>query len=241
MIRTVLAALLIVFFFIITIPVLLILWVIGKINMKVHDDISYAIMKWAFGFILFVCGAKVTVKGREKVPTDTPVLYVGNHRSYFDIIVSYKNIVGPTGFIAKSEFKKVPVLAQWISCLHGLFIDRKDIKSGLKTILDAVDNVKNNNISYFIFPEGTRNHNKEMMPFKEGSLKIATKSGCPIVPFALIGTDDLFENHTPFVKSANVTVIYGDPIYTDKLSRDEQKFLGAKTRDIIQSLIDNEQ
>lgn len=240
MIRTILAAILVIFFFIVTIPVLFILWIIGKINMKLHDILSYGIMKGAFAIILFVCGAKVTVKGHEKIPTETPSLFVGNHRSYFDIIVSYKNIIRPTGFVAKSEFKKVPVLSHWISCLHGLFVDRKDIKAGLKTILEAIDNVKNNQMSYFIFPEGTRNQNNEMLPFKEGSLKIATKSGCPIVPFALIGTDDLLENHMPIIKSANVTIIYGDPIYPDKLSKEESKFLGAKIRDIIQEMIDNE-
>ena len=240
MIRTILAAILVIFFFIVTIPVLFILWIIGKINMKVHDVLSYGIMKGAFAIILFVCGAKVTVKNRDKIPTDTPVLFVGNHRSYFDIIVSYKNIVAPTGFIAKSEFKKVPVLAHWISCLHGLFVDRKDIKAGMKTILEAIDNVKNNNISYFIFPEGTRSQSEEMLPFKEGSIKIATKSGCPIVPFALIGTDDLLEKHMPVIKSAKVTVIYGDPIYPNELSREESKFLGSKIRDEIQHMIDVE-
>lgn len=240
MIRTLLAAILIVFFFIITIPILFILWIIGKINMKVHDKLSYGIMKGAFSFILFVCGAKVTVKGRENIPRDTPVLYVGNHRSYTDIIVAYKNVVGPTGFIAKQEFKKVPVLSHWISCLHGLFLDRKDIKAGLKIILEAIEHVKNDNISYFIFPEGTRSQEEEMLPFKEGSMKIATKSGCPIVPFALIGTDDILEKHSPIIKSAKVTIRYGEPIYTDSLSREDTKFLGAKIRDIIQAMIDEE-
>lgn len=239
MIRTLLAAILVIFFFFVTIPILFIFWIIGKFNMKLHDTLSYGIMKGAFSIILFVCGAKVTVIDRDKVPTDTPVLYVGNHRSYFDIIVGYRYIVGPTGFIAKKEFKSVPVLAHWISCLHGLFLDRKDIKAGLKTILEAIDNVKNNNISYFIFPEGTRNQNDEMLPFKEGSLKIATKSGCPIVPFALAHTDDLLERHSPLIKSAKVTIKYGDPIYPDKLSKEEAKFLGAKIRDQIQEMIDD--
>lgn len=239
MIRTILAAILVIFFFIVTIPVLFILWLIGKCNMKLHDTLSYGIMKGAFGFILWVCGVKVNVIGREKIPTDTPVLFVGNHRSYFDIIVSYKYVVGPTGFIAKKEFKKIPVLAHWISCLHGLFLDRKDIKAGMKTILEAIDNMKNKGISYFIFPEGTRNQNDEMLPFKEGSMKIATKSGCPIVPFALTHTDDILEKHMPYIKAANVTIMYGDPIYPDKLPKEETKFLGAKVRDIIQGMIDD--
>ncbi|MDO4188299.1 MAG: lysophospholipid acyltransferase family protein [Lachnospiraceae bacterium] len=239
MIRTILAALLIIFFFIITIPVLMILWVIGKINMNLHDTISYGIMRGAFVFILFVCGAKVKVEGLENVPKDRPVLYVGNHRSYFDIIVLYRYAKTPTGFIAKKEFKSVPVLGHWISCLHGIFLDRKDIKAGLQTILEAIDNVKNKGISYTIFPEGTRNHNKEMLPFKEGSLKIATKSGCPIVPVAMTHMDDLLENHMPFIKGANVSIRFGEPIFTDQLAKEEQKFLGAKVRDIIQNMMDD--
>lgn len=239
MIRTLLAALLIIFFFIVTIPVLFILWLIGLVNMKLHDTIAYGIMKGAFIIILFVCGAKVKVEGLENIPKDQPVLYVGNHRSYFDIIVLYRYVVGPTGFMAKKEFKSVPVLGQWITCLHGIFLDRKDIKAGLKAILEAIDNVKTKGLSYSIFPEGTRNHNKEMLPFKEGSMKIATKSGCPIIPVAMTHMDDLLENHMPWVKGAKVSIRFGEPIYTDKLDREELKFLGAKVRDNIQSMIDD--
>lgn len=239
MIRTLFAAIIIILFFFATIPVLFILWIIGKFNMKLHDTIAYGIMKGAFSFILFVAGAKITVEGRENLLKDTPVLYVGNHRSYFDIIVLYRYATAPTGFIAKKEFKKVPVLGQWISCLHGIFLDRKNIKEGLKTILEAVDNVKTKGISYSIFPEGTRNHDDEMLPFKEGSMKIATKSGCPIIPVALTHMDDLLENHMPFIKGAKVGIRFGEPIYTDKLSKDEMKFLGAKVRGIIKEMMDD--
>lgn len=238
MIRTIIDVILIIFFFLITIPILFIFWIIGFINMKVHDFLAYGLMKIAFSIILFTSGVKITVKGRENIPKDTPVLFVGNHRSYFDIIVSYRYVIAPTGFIAKKEFKKVPVLGHWISCLHGLFLDRKDLKAGLKTILEGIDHMKNDGISYFIFPEGTRNHEKEMLPFKEGSMKLATKSGSPIVPMAMTHMDDIFENHTPYVKKTKVTIAYGEPIYPDKLSKEELKFLGAHVRDVIQGMLD---
>lgn len=238
MIRTLLAAILVIIFFFVTIPVLFILWIIGKINMKLHDTIAYGIMKGAFSFILFVCGAKVKVEGTENIPKDTPVLYVANHRSFFDIIVLYRYCHVPTGFISKLEWKNFPVLGQWISCLHGLFLDRNDIKAGLKTILEAIENVKSG-ISYSIFPEGTRSHNDEMLPFKEGSMKIATKSGCPIVPVAMTNMDELLEKHSPWIKGAKVGIRFGEPIYTDKLDREEIKFIGAKVRDIIQDMIDD--
>ena len=238
MIRTFFAALLVIFFFLFTIPVLFIFWIIGKINMKAHDVLSYGLMRIAFSIILFECGVKVTVLDRDKIPTDTPVLYVGNHRSYFDIIALYRYALGTTGFIAKKEFKKVPVLSHWISCLHGLFLDRNDLKAGLKTILEAIDHMKNDGISYVIFPEGTRNHNDEMLPFKEGSMKIATKSGCPIVPVAMTHMDDILEKHMPWIRKTNVAIKFGDPIYPDKLSKDELKFLGAHVIDVIQGMID---
>ena len=238
MIRTFFAALVMLFFAIFSVPYLIIMWLLGKINMKAHDVLSYGMMKIAFTTFLFICGVKVTVTGRDRIPKDTPVLYVGNHRSYFDIIVAYKYIIGPTGFIAKKEFESVPMLSHWISCLHGLFLDRDNLKEGLKTILQAIDNIKNDKISYVIFPEGTRNQQDEMLPFKEGSMKIATKSGCPIIPFALTHADDIFENHMPFVKKTRVGLSYGEPIYPDQLSKDELKFLGSHVRDLIKNMMD---
>ena len=238
MLRTLFAYLLVVFFFIISIPCLIIFWLIGKISMNARDTLTYGMMRMAFSIILFVCGVKMEVNGVENIPTDTPVLYVGNHRSYVDIIVGYRYIPGKTGFIAKKEFLKVPVLSHWIAILHGLFLDRKDIKAGLKTVLEAIEHIKNDKLSYFIFPEGTRNKEKEMMPFKEGSMKIATKSGCPIVPVALTGTAEILEKNKYLIKPGKVSISFGEPIYTDKLDKEESKFLGAKVRDIIKEMMD---
>lgn len=87
--------------------------------------------------------------------------------------------------------------------LHCLFLDRDDIKQGLKVVLAAIDQVKSG-ISICVFPEGTRCKNKddltEVQSFKEGTFKIATKSKCKIVPMAIMGTNEIFEDHLPWVK-----------------------------------------
>mgnify|MGYP001108845276 CR=1 FL=1 len=64
-------------------------WIIGKFNPGVKDRSSLAIVNWAFRVVLFLAGTKVTFIGLENVPTDTPVLYVGNHRSFFDVVITY--------------------------------------------------------------------------------------------------------------------------------------------------------
>lgn len=201
-----------------------------------HADISsLRMVQWAFRLILKAAGVKVTVIGEEKIPTDTAVLYVANHRSMFDIFLTYSRCKNRTGFVAKKEIEKFRPLSDWMRALHCLFLDRKDIKAGLKTILEAIDKVKEG-ISIFIFPEGTRckaDSDLEMLPFHDGSFKIATKTKCPIIPVALSNTCNIFEAHFPVVKPVNVVVEYCDPIYPDQLDKENLKHIGAYAQNII--------
>ena len=122
--------------------------------------------------------------------------------------------------------------------LYCLFLNRDDIKQGLKVILQAIEYVKQG-ISICIFPEGKRNNGEElsMLPFKEGSFKIALKSGCPIVPVSINNSAEIFENHIPKAKKTHVILEYGKPIYPKDLSREEQKVIGATCQQIIQDTI----
>ena len=119
-------------------------------------------VQWAFRVIMFICGVKLTVKGDENVPKDEPVLYICNHKSYFDIIITYSRCPNLTGYISKDTLGKVPLLNIWMKRLYCLFLDRKDIKQGLKTILTAIDYVKQG-VSMCIFPEGTRNTSENLL------------------------------------------------------------------------------
>ena len=88
MIRLILALLFIVLYLIIGIPILGIEWIIGKFNPKAADISQLRMVQWAFRVVLFICGTKITVIGEENVPKDEPVLYIGNHKSFFDIVIT---------------------------------------------------------------------------------------------------------------------------------------------------------
>ena len=234
MIRFILIILFLTTFLICSIPLLIAEWIIGKFNMDIKNRSSLAIVNWAFRIILRLAGTRMIVKGEENVPKDTAVLYVGNHRSFFDILVTYIRVPRPTGYVAKLELKKVPLLSNWMTNLHCLFLDRKNIKEGLKTILAGVEKAKSG-ISICIFPEGTRNKvNTELLPFHEGSFKIADKAGVPIVPITLVNTGDIFEDHFPRVKKTTVIIEYGEPIYLDKLEKGQRKLIVAYVHDLIE-------
>lgn len=239
MIRTIFAVLFAVVYLICGIPVLGIEWIIGKFNKEKMDVSSLRMVQWALGTIGKICGVKLTVIGKENIPKDQAVLYVCNHRSYFDIILGYSIMPGLTGYISKDDLEKVPLLNIWMRRLHCLFLNRTDMKQGLKTILKAIEYIKQG-VSICIFPEGTRNRGEEgsLLEFKEGSFKIAEKTGCPVIPMAISHTADVILNHMPKVTPCHVTIEYGEPIYPKELPKEQKRALGAMTKGRIQEMLD---
>lgn len=237
MLRTILALLFAVLYLILGIPVLFVEWLIGKKNPYKRDISSLRMVQWAFRVIYKICGVKLTIKGQENIPKDEAVLYVANHNSYFDIIISYSLCPGLTGYVAKDSIEKVPLLNIWMRRLYCLFMNREDMKQSLKTILKGIDYIKQG-VSICIFPEGTRGDSEDMAPFKEGSLKMAEKTGCAIIPLAISNTRNIIYSHMPFVTPTHVILEYGKPIYPKELPREERRSLGHHTQVIIQEMLD---
>ncbi|MDE6433329.1 MAG: 1-acyl-sn-glycerol-3-phosphate acyltransferase [Lachnospiraceae bacterium] len=219
-------------FLVVMIPVHLILVIIGRFNMELRYKIGNAIVYWAFRWELFQTQAKIEVKGIENIP-DEPVLFVSNHRSYFDVLVIHTTSTKRPGFVAKKEMEKFPLLNWWMKNICCLFLDREDLRSGVQMIKDGAALIQNGH-SMVICPEGTRNQKEEMLPFKVGSLKIAEKAGCSVIPVTLIDTDQLLEARPGFdIRKGHVKVIYGEPVYLSKLSKEDKKKAGAYVQNII--------
>ena len=233
MIRFIFLSSFVILFLILSMPLMFIEWIIGKFNMDVKNKSSLAVVNWAFRCCLRITGVNLTVIGEDNVPLDTPVFYVGNHRSYFDILLTYTRVPRPTGYVAKKEMEKIPLLNIWMRNLHCLFLDRENVKEGLKTILTAIDKVKSG-ISICIFPEGTRNKVPDtFLPFHEGSFKVAEKAGCPIVPMVINNSADIYEDHFPRIKKTHVVLEYLPPVYIADLPKEDKKRTGALILDQI--------
>lgn len=229
-------------FLILSIPLLIRQHYLSKKNALKHQIQSLHIIQSVFNRVLKTVGAKITVKGIENIPPDQAVLYVGNHRSYFDILVGYTIVPTRLGFVAKKEMERIPLLSNWMRNVNCLFLNRENLKEGLKTILAGIEKVKQG-VSIWIFPEGTRSRSEdilEMLPFKEGSLKIAEKSGCPIIPVAITGTAEVFEKQFPRMKSSSITIEFGTPILLKELEPDQKKHAGAYTQGIIRDMLQKE-
>lgn len=184
-------------------------------------------------------GIKLDVKGLENIPKE-PCLYVANHCSYFDIIATGSIIPGGVGFVAKDSLGNIPGLTDWMTLIHCLFLNRSDIKEGLKTILQGVDYIKEG-YSMFIFPEGTRHQEGQPGEFKGGSLKMAQRAKAPIVPVAISGSRAIFEDNKGLaIKPGTIHVTFGKPFYFNDLSKEEKKFAADYTQKIILNMIEEQ-
>ena len=141
--RTILTIIFLALFFLLTYPLLGIEWIISKFKPKHTDIVQLRIVQVALRCVEFISGMNITVKGKENIPKDEAVLYVSNHRGFYDIVITYSRVPDLTSFISKDSIGKVPFLRLWMKRLHCLFLKRDDLKQGMQVILKAIDNIKN--------------------------------------------------------------------------------------------------
>ncbi|MDR2149688.1 MAG: 1-acyl-sn-glycerol-3-phosphate acyltransferase [Spirochaetaceae bacterium] len=190
---------------------------------------------WAH-LIIKCTGCPITIKGAEHIPRTEPVCFISNHDSIFDSVLLLAYAGRPVGFIAKKELMLIPFIDLWILLLGGLFIDRTNSRKALKTIARGVKRITEGS-AMIIFPEGTRSRGRGLLPFRPGSLRLATQSQALIVPVAISGSYEVFEK-TGFVQARPVSVQFGSVIATASLPPTERRqVLADQLQGIIAALL----
>ncbi len=169
-------------------------------------------------------GAKVKVEGMENLPLDAERLcFVSNHQGIFDIPLVEGYIPVLISFIAKVELKKIPFLNFWLWAIGSVLLNRKSPHSAVKAIGEGVEKIKQGQ-TLCIFPEGTRSRCNKMGQFKQGSLKLAIRSGAVIVPLTIKDSYKVFEEHGR-IRTAKVTLYIHPPVATVGIDEQNRKNL----------------
>lgn len=189
--------------------------------------------KWAMSHVK-MSGADVSVHGLENVPKDIPVVFISNHQSNFDVALIMSYVNKPTGFIAKVETLKIPLVRTWMGYINCVFMDRSSLKKSAQAIIEGVNILKAGH-SLAIFPEGTRSKGGPVGDFKGGSFKLATKAKVPIVPITIKDSYKLMEANGNKIKPAKVEMYIHPMIETANLSKSELESLPETVKNIIVS------
>jgi 1-acyl-sn-glycerol-3-phosphate acyltransferase len=138
------------------------------------------IKRWSI-WVSRTLGLKVNVQGQID-PAIKSALIVANHSSWLDIVVI--NSIQPAAFIAKAEIEKWPVVGLLVARSGTLFIERGKRHAVHKVLQDAVDRLKQGRF-VAVFPEGTTNDGKGLLPFHGNLMEAAIRAQVPVQPLAI--------------------------------------------------------
>lgn len=185
------------------------------------------------GVILALAGVRLKVDGVDNVPRGRAVIFMSNHQGAFDIPALQRAIPAEFRWLAKKSLFRVPIIG-WAMSLAGYIpIERENSVSAFKS-LDAAAERISRGVSVAIFPEGTRSHSDELLPFKRGAFMLAVKSGVPVVPVAIKGTKGILKRGGFFITPADVSVSFGAPFPSEGVG---EKTLRNMTKDSIKKMI----
>ncbi len=159
--------------------------------------------------ILRLLRIRVHVSGMEKVPRETKCLFVSNHRSNYDPIITwYVFKAWKISYISKKENFSIPVFGRFIRKCCFMAIDRKNIKNAVPTIRKAGELLERGEVSIGVYPEGTRSKKCVLLPFHDCMFRIASLGSAPIVVLTISGTEKIFRNIRSFRRSdVDLTVL----------------------------------
>lgn len=184
---------------------------------------------------LTFAGVHVHTSGLDKVPRGSRFMLVCNHRFFIDPLIFYYAMPwADLAFIAKKEAFRIPVVSQVMHEVLCLPIDRDNDREALKTILKAIELLKQNKASIAVFPEGGTNRTGEMLlPFRNGAFKIAQKAQVPIVVCALTNSGAIKKNM--FRRRTDVYLDVIDVLQPDDFCAEKTPEIGEQTRKIMAS------
>jgi len=213
--------------------------VLAALTLLISKKLSFFVAKniWAYS-ICIISGCKVQIKGLEHHSNfNQPVIFCANHLSNFDIVALYIAINRPIYFIAKKELGKIPFLGWYMKLSGMIFIDRSNREKAMQSMREAGKSIKKGR-NIITFPEGTRSKNGKIGNFKKGSFIIAKESEIPIIPTAIINSNNINPNNSFLLKKGTIQVVFGQVI-NNVNEFDSPEKLSIFTKEKIEELYQN--
>ena len=189
-----------------------------------NDSLFYKILRPILKFF-FLCLYTPKIVGKENIPRNGRIILAGTHVSVLDCIMLMSSTKRGIHFLAKAElFKGIKGII--FSNLGLIPVNRKIHDS---SVLERAENYLKNGKVIGIFPEGTTEKGKGLLPFKIGAVKMAYDTETMIVPFVIKGKYRLF--------SRNLRIVFDKPI---KIKNSNLEKENMSLRDKIYSMMEDD-
>jgi 1-acyl-sn-glycerol-3-phosphate acyltransferase len=201
---------------------------------------AHRVSTWWAASVCRAAGIKVEFQGAENLPPDQGYIFVANHQGVFDILVSFVALPVEFRWLAKLVLFKIPFLGWAMTRAGHLPVARGDSTQTPRLLRSAAKAIKSGT-NVIIFPEGTRNRSPEkgLMAFRKGGFVLSRLAKRPVVPLALIGTDQAISVKPFRVHPMTITVRLGKPISPAAYSRKDLDGFAADTRSAVGALMNS--
>ena len=185
-----------------------------SINKNIPFEKSFECIKFVTQKANHAGRVNIEAIGLENLPEEDGFIFFPNHQGLFDVLVFLESCPRPFSFVIKKEASNIILLKQIVRALGAYSMDREDIKQSMKVINAVTEDVKSGK-NFLIFAEGTRSRQgNQLLEFKGGSFKSATKAKCPIVPCALIDSFKPFDEKS--IQPVTVKLVYMPPMHYEE-------------------------
>lgn len=210
-------------------------YVLVVVAVKPHSPhVDTVIQVWSRLF-LTVAPITWTVEGRDRVDPNAQYIFVSNHLSNFDIPLLFRAIPNRIRYMAKAELFKIPILAQAMSRVGIIKIERGAGRSAHAGINRGVAEARDHGYSLIVFPEATRARDGEFHGFKKGAFRIAITNDLPVVPVAIYGTWEVWRPGAWVFFPGKARVVIHEPIPVDGLTVADIEPLRQQTHDVVEA------
>ncbi len=189
---------------------------------------------WA-AWLLKAAGVRIVVHGGEDITPNTPMVFIANHVSWFDIPAMIQALPH-YGFVAKRELEKIPLFGAAARAVGVIYIDRENRKAAFGAYEDAANKIREGQ-PVLVYPEGTRGDEYALRPFKKGPFVLAIGSGAPIVPVVIHGTIQVNPRGSFRATPGEVHVHLLPPVPTEGMAYDDRNVLADRVRDRMAELL----
>ena len=188
---------------------------------------------------LFLWGIRIEEHNKELIDEHQQFIFVGNHRSYMDALISGTVIKNYKKYIGKAEILKWPVLGY---LLDKLYIPvHRDDKDHRAWSMNQLYVKAKEGASIVLFPEGTCNNTKEhLKKFHDGAFKLAIPTKLPIAVFTIIGAGELWPRDTILIKPGKIIVYWSEIIKMDEYTsvENDMEKLKEKVRETMKPYLE---
>lgn len=180
-------------------------------------------------------GAPLHVIGAEHLQQARVAVYTSNHLSYMDTPAIFSALPFQFRIVARHNLWSVPFIGWHLNRSGQIPVNVGNPRASIASLSGGVKTLKSG-MPLFLFPEGGRSGDGHLQPFLNGPAFMAIRAQVPLVPMALIGTDELLPMHSKTYFPVPVTLAVGEPISTQGLTARDVDSLTETLRERVSAL-----